>query len=233
MYSHCRIRQRGGWCPDDNKERLALMDDRKRFNITDYNFIQRVEFSVIFKLVERLAQNWLKREKVCCPPVPIELVLRADEERPVEIRQLPLRSCHGALWRLSDGWIIQLRGDDSPAAQRYTLFHEAFHILAHRKATPVFSKRGTAKGTFNELLANYFAACMLMPTAWLEEKWAEVNDLDRITKIFQVPKSSACIRLKCLGFFNLSFAVWRISSLLYAKVNLVRLYQPCSLYYLP
>ena len=65
----------------------------------------------------------------------------------------------------------------------------------------MFRARGIKEGSFNELLADYFAACILMPRDWVKEKWAEVNDLDRVVKIFQVPKSSACIRLKYLGFF--------------------------------
>jgi len=59
---------------------------------------------------------------------------------------------------------------------------------------PVFRKRGTKGGSFNELLADYFAICILMP-----KKWAEVKDLDRMAEIFDVPKAVMCIRLKRLG----------------------------------
>ena len=86
--------------------------------------------------------------------------------------------------------------------QRFTLFHEVFHILAHCKATPVFKKRGTEVnkgGSFNELLADYFAACILMPREWVREKWAEVKDLDSMTKIFEIPKPIMWIKLRQLG----------------------------------
>ncbi|MBA7706562.1 hypothetical protein ES703_115416 [subsurface metagenome] len=151
--------------------------------------------------MERLAHRLLNSGGVCHPPVPSELFSLADEEHPIEVQFLPLKACHGALWHLNGIWIILLRNDDTPATKRFTLFHEAFHILAHRKSTPVFSKRGTAEGTFNELLANYFAACMLMPARWVTEKWEEANDLKQMAKIFQVSKPEMCIRLKCLGFF--------------------------------
>jgi len=38
-----------------------------------------------------------------------------------------------------------------------------------------------------------------MPREWVEEKWAEVKDLDRMAKIFAVPKSAMCIKLRQLG----------------------------------
>ena len=45
----------------------------------------------------------------------------------------------------------------------------------------MFRKRGTKEGSFNELLADYFATCILMPKEWVTEKWVEVKDLDRVS----------------------------------------------------
>lgn len=122
-----------------------------------------------------------------------------DEPRNVETSLLPLKVHHGAIWRLNEGWVIQLKADDTPVTQRFTLFHEAFHILAHSRTTPVFKKRGNEEGSFNELLADGFASFILMPEGWVKEKWAEVNDVNEMAKIFDVPKSAMCIRLKHLG----------------------------------
>jgi len=60
-------------------------------------------------------------------------------------------------------WIIHLKKDDPFTTQRFTLFHEVFHILAHHRNTPASRKRGHRETPFTELLANYFAACVLMP----------------------------------------------------------------------
>jgi len=62
-----------------------------------------------------------------------------------------------------------------------------------------YRKRGTTQGSFNELLADYFAACILMPREWVKRKWAEVENLDRMAEIFDVPKPAMCIRLRQLG----------------------------------
>jgi len=131
--------------------------------------------------------------------VPTELVSLADKQYPIEARLLPLKAYHGAIWHEKDGWIIQLNDNDIPVTRRFTLFHEAFHILAHCKTTPVFRKRGAVVGSFNELLADHFAGCILMSREWVEEKWAEVEDLDRMAAIFDVPRSAMGIKLKQLG----------------------------------
>ena len=198
-YSHCHIRKKGDWCPDDNRKRLDKLVDCKRFNLSSYDFIECGACGRIFKVVGKLAQRYLKKGGVRCPPVPTELFSLADKQHTIEARLLPLKVYHGAIWRLREGWIIQLKDGDKPATKRFTLFHEAFHILAHCKSTPVFRKRGSLQGSFNELLADHFAICILMPGEWVKEKWTEVKDLARMAEIFDVPKSAMCIRLRRLG----------------------------------
>ncbi|TET17807.1 MAG: ImmA/IrrE family metallo-endopeptidase [Dehalococcoidia bacterium] len=199
LASHCQIRQSGKWCIDDNMERLNQLLDAKGFNLRNYDFIECEACGRIFKMVEMLARRYLKRGRVRCPPVPTGLVSLFDEQYPVEVRLLPLKVYHGAIWHPKGVWIIQLKAGDTSAAKRFTLFHEAFHILAHCRTTPVFRKRGTIQGSFNELLADYFATCILMPREWVKEKWVDVHDLNKVAKIFGVPQSAMCIRLKRLG----------------------------------
>jgi len=201
FYGRCGIKKRGAWCPDENKERLSRLLDERQFNLSSYDFIQSEAKGLCrpFQLVERLAQRYVKRAAVRCPPVPTDIILLSDEQHPVEAREVPLKVYHGAIWHEKDGWIIQLNDNDIPATKRFTLFHEAFHILAHCKTTPVFRKRGAVVGSFNELLADHFAGCILMSREWVEEKWAEVEDLDRMAGIFDVPRSAMGIKLKQLG----------------------------------
>ena len=199
VYSLCQFRRRGGWCISDDKERLEKLLDSRQFNPSNYDFVDHMTPCGIFKLVETLAQSMLRKGKGCCPPVPAELVSLADEQHPVEVRLVPLKCHRGAIWRLKDSWVIQLNENDSPSARRFTLFHEAFHILAHTRATPVFRKRNSEMGCFNELLAEYFAACILMPRKWVKERWVEVKGLDRMAEIFDVEKSLMWIRLREMG----------------------------------
>jgi len=163
IYSHCQVRQRSGWCPSDNIECFNQLLDIDQFNPSNYAAIGDVTPCRIFQLVEMLAENFLRKGKVHCPPVSTQLVSLVDEQHPIEVRLVPLTVHHGAIWRLNDTWVVQLNANDTPATRRFTLFHEAFHILAHRRAVPVFNRRGLKAGPFNEMLAEYFATCILLP----------------------------------------------------------------------
>jgi len=195
----CQVRHRGGWCPSEHIEQIDELVDGRCSNPSDDDSIGCVISCRIFNLVEMLAQKYVSKKKVCYPPVPAELVSLADQQHPIEIRLVPLVAYHGAIWHLRDRWIIQLNENDEPSTRRFTLFHEVFHILAHRKATPVFRKGELKAGRFNELLAEQFATCILMPRKWVSEKCVEENDLSKIAETFGVPKSVACVRLKLLN----------------------------------
>ena len=201
LHGRCQIKKRGGWCPDENRERLNRLLDERRFDLHSYDFIKSEgkKRCRITQLLERAARTCLKMGKLCCPPVSTELVTLFDQQHRIEIRQLPLKAYHGAIWSQKDEWVIQVKGSDAAPTMRFTVFHEAFHILAHCRTSPVFRKRGSIIGSFNEWLADHFAMCVLLPRDWVAEKWAEVKDLDRMVEIFVVPKSAMCVRLRQLG----------------------------------
>ena len=199
LYDDCQLRQGDGWCPDAAIGRIRQVRDDKKFSLSKCDFVHGGPYCKIFIMVEMLANKYLRRGGVRYPPVPTDLVSLMDEQLPVEIHSLPLAAYHGATWYLGDRWVIQLRNDDTLFEKRSTLFHEAFHILARRSTSPVCQKRGFGQDSFNELLADHFAACVLMPREWLAEKWEETKDPDRMSKIFCAPESEMSIRLKRMG----------------------------------
>jgi hypothetical protein len=151
----------------------------------------------IFELVYRLADRYQVTAGIGRPPVPADLITRAGDNLPIEVREVPLRAYHGAIWRLNDSWVIQLNSNDKPARQRFTLYHEIFHILAHCKATPVFKKAACSReGSFNEMLADHFAAVMLVPAELVRKTWPEVKDISKMATIFEVPSSVMWLGLK-------------------------------------
>ena len=154
----------------------------------------------IFDLVRRLAARYQMEAGVDRLPVPADLVTHGSDDRPIEIRELPFKAHHGAIWRLNDCWVVQLNSKDTPARKRFTLYHEIFHILAHCKATPVFKKTSSrSDGSFNELLADHFAAILLMPEKQVRERWAEVKDVNQMATMFDVPRSVVWFALKHLS----------------------------------
>jgi Zn-dependent peptidase ImmA (M78 family) len=150
-------------------------------------------------LVRKLAWSYTKKIGIHELPVPIDSISKVCLNQPVEVRLVPLKSAHGAVWRLKDGWVIHLNSKDSFARRRFTLYHELFHILAHCNAGPVFKKSPSRReGVFNELLADHFSAIIIMPEEMILKKWAEVKDLRKMAAIFDVPETVAYCGLKYL-----------------------------------
>ena len=212
VHDTCQTRLTGEWCLDDNKQLFEELYggyiNQSRSDKDEVNdFRSLLEDMIppkwkpgpIFQLVEALANKYLKKAKLDHPPVMTDAVGHFNISPQIEVRPLPLKAYHGAVWRLEDGWVIHLNSNNKPARQKSVLFHEVFHILAHNKATPIFRKRGLKEGLFNEMLADYFAGCFMMPRTWIDKKWAELKDLKQMAEAFQVTEVAIWIRLKAMG----------------------------------
>lgn len=197
-------RQPGCWCIDVNKDSIAglvyLVNDGNELLYDKFDFPKNYSNCEILNKLERLAQRWLERRRVSRPPVPSDIITQADEHQRIDIRLVPLKTYSGAIWRLKDGWVIHIKEDDLSARQRFTICHEAFHILAHcRIENPVFRKIGTELGKFNEVLADAFAMFLLLPEEWVRTKWAETKNIEDLARIFWTSVPVMYGRLKMLG----------------------------------
>ena len=208
IYQSCHQRLQGEWCLSEHEAYYQLMNDFLDEEVPDLSDPASIEFECrgcrhmgrVFSLVRRLAVRYQKEAGIDRLPVPSDLITHGGDNRPVEVRELPFKAHHGAIWRLNDCWVIHLNSNDTQARKRFTLYHEIFHILAHCKATPVFKKTSSSpEGSFNELLADHFAAVLLMPEKQVKEKWAEVKDINQMATMFDVPKSVVWFALKHLS----------------------------------
>src|SRR3712207_4655449 len=80
------------------------------------------------------------------------------------------------------GWRIVLCSSEPRQRQRYSLAHELKHVLddpfedrLYRHLTP--SKRHRRA----EALCNHFAACLMMPRAWIKHDWC--SGLQRVATL--------------------------------------------------
>ena len=148
--------------------------------------------------VETLATDCLRKGKINCPPVPSEAITLFDQTRKIELRLVPLKFHHGAVWLVGQDWVIQLNDRETPSERRHTVFREAFHI-ACRNNSLAFKKIGPEDRPFRELIADHFATCFLMPKEWVEDRWPVVQDVRTMAGIFDVPNSAMRRRLNQLG----------------------------------
>ncbi len=201
LHDSCDTRNNGQWCFTDYMEFIGDMSyliNSDEINPRRGLILSMLKNCRIFNLVESLAKRYLDLENVTSPPVPESLIEYIGQPNVVEVRLVPLASYHGSLWYLDDSWVVQINGNDDYRVRRLTIFHEAFHILAHSNGTPVFRKINSNKGAFNELLAEYFTYNILMPETWVRDKWTQVRDIDKMAEIFLVPKSAMITTLSSL-----------------------------------
>jgi hypothetical protein len=208
MYPSCPLRVENVRCYNENTGYFKLVSefiDEERLELDNPTGV-KFEFPTcpssgrIFRLVSKLAHRYLKEAGINRPPVPTGLITRAEGDVPIEIRQVPLKAYRGSVWRLNDCWVVQLNNRDSTARQRFTLYHEIFHILAHSKATPVFKKAGhDREGSFNEMLADHFAAACLFPENLVKKTWSKVKNIDQMAAIFEIPKPVVWLALRVMG----------------------------------
>jgi hypothetical protein len=208
MSASCRLKKDGILCLSDDENYIKLINeftDDDEIELTNPASVS-LEIPVcpgsgrIFQLVSKLAHKLLEEAGIERPPVPTDLITHADDNLPIEVRKVPMKAYRGAVWRLSNCWVVQINSNNSSARQRFTLYHEIFHILAHNKATPVFKKVGCGlEGSFNEILADHFSGACLVPGKWVKELWPEVKDVGRMAEIFNVPRPIVWFALKHLS----------------------------------
>ena len=196
-YESCQYRLNGYRCICDNEE---FLDEERRF--IDKENLDFALFSInssdeyygcltmgkIFKLVIRLADKYRGRIEPFCHQIIADSTNIYCDAIHMEVRRIPLKAHCGAVWQLNDGWVIYLNSNNGSARQRFTLYHEIFHILAHNYATPIFKKPFSSIGSFNELLADHFAAVSIMPRNQIQQKWKVVKNVGQMATIFDVPQ---------------------------------------------
>jgi hypothetical protein len=191
---HCKCRGEDG-CPSAGSEwcnRLITKDNVPRLaqllylDTTRYLYGDTPTCCWVLADVEELARDYLAGAGIPGPPVPSELIDLFDDSRKVEVRLVPLKALHGVVWLLRRGWVIQLNSRDHRRLRRYSLFHEAFHI-ACRITCPTCDKVEARRTSFNEVLADHFATCLLMPREWVEEYWSRLQDVPAMADRFDVP----------------------------------------------
>ncbi|OGO24947.1 MAG: hypothetical protein A2144_08800 [Chloroflexi bacterium RBG_16_50_9] len=208
LYDYCQTGQNGVGCFHGETENRDIHRIHRFIDSDEIDFSKNENIHIkfpscqrsakIFGLVSKLALKYRGRKWLNSLPVPDNLVLLADDNLPIEIRRVPLRANHGAVWRLSDCWMIHLNKNDPPARQRFTLYHEVFHILSHCHAFSVFKRTVSTEVYYNEILADHFATNVLLPQKSVAARWAEINDVNEMAAIFDVPESVMYIGLKIM-----------------------------------
>jgi len=172
------------------------------------------------KNIESDANNLLNQLGIEGAPVPVEDVAASLGLR-LEFTFLG-DDISGALVLKGDRGTIGINHTQAPVRQRFTIAHEIGHYLLHRgsthlfidkKATVVFRRDqdSSAGEQWQEIQANQFAACLLMPKSFIERAMGSVNYkmsdeeiIESLAGLFDVSVQAMSIRLASLGYVELS-----------------------------
>lgn len=159
-----------------------------------------------YSRIERLVEGILLAAQIRGAPVPVERLAR---NAGVEIRKGDLGNVSGLLVRLGHAATIGVNDKHPRVRQRFTVAHEYAHFVLHDGIGSHFdrdyrvnfrSAESTQATNVEEIEANYFAACLLMPKTFLDSDDA-ISYLDsdegvaELAKRYNVSRHAMSLRL--------------------------------------
>lgn len=157
-----------------------------------------VTWSEAYSVAERQAARLLELMHVCEPPVPM-FVVSSLPNVSVDCRAgwptSGMAIAHGS------GWRIVLCADEPRQRQRYSLAHELKHVLDDPVAEQLFGHLTPEKRERRaETLCNYFAACLMMPRAWIKRDYCSgIQAPDELARRYFMSRLAMQLRLDELG----------------------------------
>jgi Zn-dependent peptidase ImmA (M78 family) len=105
------------------------------------------------------------------------------------------------LTQWDDGhWVIGVNKSNPHARRRFTLAHELKHVIDANRDKITYRAIDVKQ---REAIADYFAACYLMPKLWLRKVWTGgLQDPEALAGLFRVSLQAMDKRLKYLGFVD-------------------------------
>jgi Zn-dependent peptidase ImmA (M78 family) len=154
--------------------------------------------SEALRIAELQANHLLHYFKVVTNAVPEEIVSELPRIRVRREDGLPVS---GAAYWNGRYWIIALNRSEPRFRQRFSLMHEFKHVLDH--TTKQFLYRDRPFQTADqqaERVADYFAACLLMPKMVVKRLWYQGNqNIVRFAAMLRVSPRALRFRLDQLG----------------------------------
>lgn len=154
------------------------------------------------RVAELQAARLLLSSEVTKPPVGDAVI--ADLPR-IEVSRIGRIPVSGSVHWSKGRWVIALNRGEAYVRQRFSLAHEFKHVLDAPFGTTLYPAwRGLSSENRAEQAADHFAACVLMPKAWVKRAYYDdgITDLGRLAYRFNVSQAAMRVRLGSLGIVN-------------------------------
>lgn len=158
-----------------------------------------LSYNEALQRAELQASRLLSLHQITAPAVPIEVVTEQPRIRIVQSYDLPVSG--SAHW---DGryWVVTLNAAEYDLRQRFSTLHEYKHIIDHptRHLIQGDPRSKLSAEQMAEKVADYFAACVLMPKAWVKSAFcSETQSIEKLAGKFRVSPKAMSYRLSQLG----------------------------------
>jgi Zn-dependent peptidase ImmA (M78 family) len=159
---------------------------------------RRLTFNETLLIAELQANHMLEHFSIATTAVPDEIVTELPRIKIERERGLPVSG--SAHWN-GRYWVITLSADEHRCRQRFSLMHEFKHVLDHTTKDFLYQDRPTNSSYEQaERVADYFAACLLMPKRVVKRLWFEgPQSIERMADKLRVSPAAVRYRLDQLG----------------------------------
>lgn len=151
------------------------------------------------RVAELQANRFLKLSRIDQAPFPEYAI---SELPRIHVERMTPAPVSGAAQWSRGRWLIILNGAETTGRQRYSLGHEFKHILDANFIAYLYPAiRNLSAHDRGEQICDYFAACLLMPRAWIKSAFYNdgVQDVGRLARRFEVSIAAMSVRLQQLG----------------------------------
>jgi hypothetical protein len=151
------------------------------------------------RVAELQANRLLALQGVDSAPVPEQLIEYLPRVRVVWRKDAPVS---GHVEWAGGQWLIAICNTEAWVRQRFTMAHELKHAIDAPLAAKLYpARRSLDPHAQREWAANHFAACLLMPKAWITRAYFNegTRDAGRLARQFQVSAVAMRVRLDVLG----------------------------------
>lgn len=163
--------------------------------------VRRVSYGEAMRIAELQANKLREHFGLEGAELPSELVAELPRVSVCYDHDMPVSgSTH---WN-GQQWVIVLNAAESETRQRFSLMHEFKHIIDHTARHRLYGSDDDPRaGERAERVADYFAACLLMPKRLVKRYWGErVQTVSGLADRFGVSTQAMRYRLLQLGVID-------------------------------
>jgi hypothetical protein len=159
---------------------------------------RQLTFGEALRVAELQANRLLELWRIDTGPVPSEIITELPRIRLVREYDLPVS---GASHWSGTLWIISVNSNEPQTRQRFTTMHEFKHIVDHGATNRLYvGNHHQSSAEQAELVADYFAGCLLMPKRLFKSAWGlGIQTPTKLAQAFAVSPRAADVRLTQLG----------------------------------